>query len=103
MPAAPMRQRGDAQPQPGAHSAGRGRAGDAGGTRNIDRNGSTSALPRRSEASSVRPNLREGFDPHMVNFPEMRLFPSHSERSSSFQYRIGMALDFHVAPDARDM
>ncbi len=43
----------------------------AGDTRTDDRNGTTSALPCRSEESSLRPKLREGFDPVMVNFSRM--------------------------------
>src|SRR5246127_94844 len=103
----PMRQARDARLQYGARTAGRGHGDGAGGTRNIDQNGSTSALPRRSDASSVRPNLWERFEPYMVNFLEMgfltALLELSSQRSSRLQYRVGMAVDFHMAPDAGDM
>jgi hypothetical protein len=49
----------------------RDHAGGVGGIGNIDLTGAKSALPRRSETTSVRQKTWGRFDPAMVNFPEM--------------------------------
>lgn len=82
--------------QDGEEAPGHGPEGDGVDTRNVDRNDTTSALPRRSERSSVR-LLRGRFDPLMVNIWEMEL--GKSCRPGSLEDLVGMSIDPHVTPD----
>ena len=93
---------GGLRPAPARGATGHDHGDDgAGGTRNDDRNGTTSALPRRSERSSVRLNLRGRFDPVMVNFWEME--PGKSKALCGCgQHLVGMAVDPDIAPDPGD-
>src|SRR5947209_18729552 len=79
---------------------GRGHEDGAGGTRNTDRNGTTSALPRRSDGRSGRPSSCARFDRLMVNFQRMESVKL--QRAHLRQHLLGMAIDLHIAPNLDD-
>src|SRR6185312_2560790 len=78
------------------------RAGGVWDTRNIARNGTTSALPRRSDDNSVRPKLRSRLDRVMVNFSKTGPPGPALSFARRGEHLFGMAIDLHTAPDSLD-
>src|SRR5690348_14171622 len=99
----PARRLRDAQPRSGAHRAGRGHGDGAGGTRNIDRNGSTSALPRRSEVVPYGQICGRNLTLTWLIFRKWAVPDVLSERARRLQYRISVAIYLNAPPDPGDV